>query len=48
MGRDYVSEQLPLTDTLLIPRMIYEYGELWWNDIDRKKPKNSEKNLCQC
>jgi hypothetical protein len=20
----------------------------WWNDIDRGKPKNSEKNLYQC
>jgi hypothetical protein len=23
--------------------MIYEYGELLWNDIDGKIPKNSEK-----
>jgi hypothetical protein len=23
-------------------------GERWWNDIDRRKPKNSEKNLPQC
>jgi hypothetical protein len=22
--------------------------ELWWNDIDRVKPKNSKKNLSQC
>jgi hypothetical protein len=27
---------------------IYEYGETWWNDIDRGKPKNSERNLFQC
>jgi hypothetical protein len=26
----------------------YEFGERRWNDIDRKKPKNSEKNLSQC
>jgi hypothetical protein len=25
-----------------------EYGERRWNDIDRGKPKNSEKNLSQC
>jgi hypothetical protein len=25
--------------------MIYEYGELWWNDIDRGKWNDSEKNL---
>jgi hypothetical protein len=28
--------------------MIYEYGEPWWNDIDRVKVKNSEKNPSQC
>jgi hypothetical protein len=22
--------------------------ERWWDDIDREKPKNSEKNLSQC
>jgi hypothetical protein len=26
----------------------YEYGERRWNDIDRGKPKNLEKNLSQC
>jgi hypothetical protein len=25
-----------------------EYEELWWNDIDRRKPNNLEKNLSQC
>jgi hypothetical protein len=30
---------------LFIPQVICEYGEPWWNDIDRRKPKNSEKNL---
>jgi hypothetical protein len=25
--------------------MMYEYGEPRWNDIDRRKPKNSEENL---
>jgi hypothetical protein len=33
---------------LFILQMIYDYGELWWNDSDRRKPKNSEKNLAQC
>jgi hypothetical protein len=26
----------------------YEFGERRWNDIDRGKPKKSEKNLSQC
>jgi hypothetical protein len=26
----------------------YEFGERRWNYIDRRKPKNSEKNLSQC
>jgi hypothetical protein len=26
----------------------YEFGQRRWNDIDRGKPKNSEKNLSQC
>jgi hypothetical protein len=40
MGRDYVSELLPIMDILFIPQMIYEYGQRWWNDTDRGKPKN--------
>jgi hypothetical protein len=28
--------------------MIHEYAEARWNYIDRRKPKNSEKNLSQC
>jgi hypothetical protein len=24
---------------------IYEYGESWWNDTDREKPNNAERNL---
>jgi hypothetical protein len=47
MGRDYVPELLPSTDLLFITRMIYECG-LWWYDIDRGKPKHSEKNHSQC
>jgi hypothetical protein len=30
------------------PQMICEYGEPQWNDTDRGKPKNLEKNLSQC
>jgi hypothetical protein len=28
--------------------MIYEYEEPRWNDTDRGKSKNAEKNLSQC
>jgi hypothetical protein len=28
-------------------QMIYEYGEPRWSDIDRRKPKISEKSLSQ-
>jgi hypothetical protein len=27
--------------------MIHEFGETWWNDTDKGKPKNSDKNLSQ-
>jgi hypothetical protein len=33
---------------LLIPQVIYESGEPRWNDIDKGKQKNSERNLSQC
>jgi hypothetical protein len=49
MGRDYVSELRPPVSGLIVkPQMIDEYGEPWWNDIGRGKPKISEKNLSQC
>jgi hypothetical protein len=35
---DYVSELRPQTFLLFIHQMIYEHGEPWWNDIDRRKP----------
>jgi hypothetical protein len=38
-----VSELLPLTDILFIPRMINEYGERWWNETEEL-----QKNLPQC
>jgi hypothetical protein len=28
--------------------VIYEYGEPQWNDIERGKMKNVEKNLSKC
>jgi hypothetical protein len=32
------------TGLLFIPKVIiYEHGESWWNDSDRRKLKNSEK-----
>jgi hypothetical protein len=43
-----VFEFRPPTGLLFISQMIYEYGEPRWNDIDRKKPKNSENNPLQC
>jgi hypothetical protein len=36
MGRDHVFELWPPTGLLFIPQVIYEYGESWWNDTDRK------------
>jgi hypothetical protein len=40
-------ELRPLTGPLFIPQMIYEWVnmEQRWNDIDRGKPQESEKNL---
>jgi hypothetical protein len=31
-----------------MPQIIYEHGEPQWNDTDREKLKNLEKNLPQC
>jgi hypothetical protein len=44
-GEDYVSDLRPPTDLLFILQMMYESEELWWNAIDRGKPKNWKKNL---
>jgi hypothetical protein len=33
------------TGLLFTLQVIYEYGEPWWNDVDRTKPKNSEEAL---
>jgi hypothetical protein len=46
MERDDVSELRSSTGLLFIAQAIYEYvyGEPWWNDTDRGKPKN----LSQC
>jgi hypothetical protein len=43
----YVSELLPLPDILFITQMT-GVGERRWNDTDRGKQKNSEKNLSHC
>jgi hypothetical protein len=45
---DDVCELLPLTGLLFTPQVIHDHGKQWWNDIDRGKSKNSEKNLSQC
>jgi hypothetical protein len=45
-GWDYVSELLLLAGILFIPQIWV--GERQWNDINRWKPKNSEKTLSQC
>jgi hypothetical protein len=35
MGWDCVSELRLPTGVLLIPQVIHEHGEPWWNDVDR-------------
>jgi hypothetical protein len=47
MGWD-VSELRPLTGLLLVPTVIYEYGEPQRNYTDSEKLKNSKINLSQC
>jgi hypothetical protein len=44
MGGDYVSGLRPQRALLFVSQMIYEYGATW-NNTDRGRPKNSEKNL---
>jgi hypothetical protein len=41
VGWHYVSELRPPVALLFIPQVMYEYGETWWNDINRKT-----KGLC--
>jgi hypothetical protein len=48
MGWDCVSELRPSICLLSILREIYDVEEQRWNDIDRKNPKNSEKNQSKC
>jgi hypothetical protein len=45
---DNVSELRPISGVLLVPQIIYGYGELRWNDIDSGKSKNSQKTMFQC
>jgi hypothetical protein len=35
----------PPTNLLFITQVIYEYGERWWNDIDRRNPESPTKSL---
>jgi hypothetical protein len=37
MGLKYVSELRPPTGLLFISHVIYEHGEPWLNDVDRRK-----------
>jgi hypothetical protein len=38
-----MSEMRPPANLLIISQVIYEYGEPWWNDTDRRIQKYSEK-----
>jgi hypothetical protein len=44
MEWDFVCELRPPAGLLFIPQMILDHGELRWNDIDRERPKYSEKS----
>jgi hypothetical protein len=48
VGWDYDPELQPPTSLLFFPLVIYDYGEPLWKDINRAKPKNSEKVMFQC
>jgi hypothetical protein len=47
MECDYVPELQTPTGILFDLQVIYEYVQPRWNDTDRVKPKNSERNLSQ-
>jgi hypothetical protein len=47
MGHDYVSELRSPKGLMFITQIIYESGEIWWNDIDMKT-KEPEENPAQC
>jgi hypothetical protein len=50
----FVDEMSPCLSTaatsgpIVVPKMLYMSMEPRWNDIDKGKLKNSEKNLFQC
>jgi hypothetical protein len=48
MSTCHVSELQPPTGKLFIPQIIYECGKPQWNDTDRGKVKNAERNMLQC
>jgi hypothetical protein len=47
-GGRYVSELWPPVGLLFVLQVIQEYGEPRWNDINRGKLKNLDKNLSHC
>jgi hypothetical protein len=46
MGWDFL-QTATTSGPIVHPAMIYEHGEQQWNDINRGKPNNSEKNRSQ-
>jgi hypothetical protein len=45
-GCDCATELKPPMGLYFISQ-IYKYGQPWWNDNGRGKPKNLERSLCQ-
>jgi hypothetical protein len=43
-----VSKLWPPTGLSYIPHVTYGHGKPWWNDTNRGKQKNLEKNMLQC
>jgi hypothetical protein len=46
MGWDRISQLRPPNSLLFMPQVIYEHGEPWWNDIERKT-NFSTRDICQ-
>jgi hypothetical protein len=45
IGKDYISELWPLMGLLFISQMIYDYGEPWWNNMDREYKRTRRKSV---
>jgi hypothetical protein len=43
--RDYVSELRPLNRLLLLPQIVYKYGDSRFNDTDRGNRRTWKKNV---